>query len=401
MIYRSDYMRQLQAFKDNKIIKVVTGLRRSGKSTLLQMYRDELVANGVSPSQIQFVNFELMKYDYIRTYRQLYDFITQNMVVGKKNYLFFDEIQQVEGWEKTINSLTLEYDTDIYVTGSNAYLLSSELATLISGRYVEIKMLPLSFKEYYEYYKNDGKSAEELFNEYLKYGGLPQLLSLPSDEKTISSFLESIYDTVILKDVVGRNKLKDIDLLKRVFSFVCGNVGSITSTNSMAKYIAMEAKLDRSLRPATIGNILEMLENAFIIYKANRYDVKGKEVLKSLEKYYVTDTGLKNTIVGYNLENYGHSIENVVYLELLRRGYKVYVGKCDNKEIDFVAIKKEETRYFQVTESLSDAKTQEREVAPFYSTNDFYEKTIITTDKTYATNVNGIKIVNLTDFLLS
>lgn len=401
MIYRSDYMRQLQAFKDNKIIKVVTGLRRSGKSTLLQMYRDELVANGVSPSQIQFVNFELMKYDYIRTYRQLYDFITQNMVVGKKNYLFFDEIQQVEGWEKTINSLTLEYDTDIYVTGSNAYLLSSELATLISGRYVEIKMLPLSFKEYYEYYKNDGKSTEELFNEYLKYGGLPQLLSLPSDEKTISSFLESIYDTVILKDVVGRNKLKDIDLLKRVFAFVCGNVGSITSTNSMAKYIAMEAKLDRSLRPATIGNILEMLENAFIIYKANRYDVKGKEVLKSLEKYYVTDTGLKNTIVGYNLENYGHSIENVVFLELLRRGYKVYVGKCDNKEIDFVAIKKEETRYFQVTESLSDAKTQEREVAPFYSTNDFYEKTIITTDKTYATNVNGIKIVNLTDFLLS
>ena len=401
MIYRSDYMRQLQAFKDNKIIKVVTGLRRSGKSTLLQMYRDELVANGVSPSQIQFVNFELMKYDYIRTYRQLYDFITQNMVVGKKNYLFFDEIQQVEGWEKTINSLTLEYDTDIYVTGSNAYLLSSELATLISGRYVEIKMLPLSFKEYYEYYKNDGKSTEELFNEYLKYGGLPQLLSLPSDEKTISSFLESIYDTVILKDVVGRNKLKDIDLLKRVFAFVCGNVGSITSTNSMAKYIAMEAKLDRSLRPATIGNILEMLENAFIIYKANRYDVKGKEVLKSLEKYYVTDTGLKNTIVGYNLENYGHSIENVVFLELLRRGYKVYVGKCDNKEIDFVAIKKEETSYFQVTESLSDAKTQEREVAPFYSTNDFYEKTIITTDKTYATNVNGIKIVNLTDFLLS
>ena len=394
-------MRQLQAFKDNKIIKVVTGLRRSGKSTLLQMYRDELVANGVSLSQIQFVNFELMKYDYIRTYRQLYDFITQNMVVGKKNYLFFDEIQQVEGWEKTINSLTLEYDTDIYVTGSNAYLLSSELATLISGRYVEIKILPLSFKEYYEYYKNDGKSADELFNEYLKYGGLPQLLSLPSDEKTISSFLESIYDTVILKDVVGRNKLKDIDLLKRVFAFICGNVGSITSTNSMAKYIAMEAKLDHSLRPATIGNILEMLENAFIIYKANRYDVKGKEVLKSLEKYYVTDTGLKNTIVGYNLENYGHSIENVVYLELLRRGYKVYVGKCDNKEIDFVAIKKEETRYFQVTESLSDAKTQEREIAPFYSTNDFYEKTIITTDKTYATNINGIKIVNLTDFLLS
>lgn len=401
MIYRSDYMSQLQAFKDNKIIKVVTGLRRSGKSTLLQMYRDELIANGVSPLQIQFINFELMKYDSVRSYGQLYELITENIVPDKKNYLFFDEIQQVNGWEKAINSLTLEYDTDIYVTGSNAYLLSSELATLISGRYVEIKMLPLSFKEYYEYYKDSEKSSEELFNAYLKYGGLPQLLSLPSDERVISSFLESIYDTIILKDVVGRNKLKDIDLLKRVFAFVCGNVGSITSTNSIAKYVAMEAKLDASLRPATIGNILEMLENAFIIYKANRYDVKGKEVLKSLEKYYVADMGLKNTIVGYNLENFGHSIENIVYLELLRRGYKVYVGKFDNKEIDFVAIKKEETRYFQVTESLADGKTQEREVAPFYAANDFYEKTIITTDKTYATNINGIKIVNLTDFLLS
>ena len=311
------------------------------------------------------------------------------------------DISSMLGWEKTINSLTLEYDVDIYVTGSNAYLLSSELATLIAGRYVEIKMLPLSFKEYYGYYKESGKSKEDLFNEYLKYGGLPQLLSLPSDEKTIASFLESIYDTVILKDVIGRNNLKNVDLLKRVFAFVCGNVGSITSSNSIAKYISMQSKLDTKLRPATIGNILDMLENAFIIYRADRYDVKGKEVLKSLEKYYLADTALKNTIVGYTLENYGHSIENVVYLELLRRGYKVYVGKCDNKEIDFVAMKKEETRYFQVTESIVEEKTKEREIAPFYSTNDFYEKTIITMDKTYATNANGIKIVHLIDFLLS
>lgn len=394
-------MQQLQAFKDSKIIKVVTGLRRSGKSTLLQMFRDELLESGVQKEQIQFVNFELMKYDHIRSYKQLYELVTENIIPDKKNYLFFDEIQQVIGWEKTINSLTLEYDVDIYVTGSNAYLLSSELATLIAGRYVEIKMLPLSFKEYYGYYKKSSKSKEDLFNEYLKYGGLPQLLSLPSDEKTIASFLESIYDTVILKDVIGRNNLKDVDLLKRVFAFVCGNVGSITSSNSIAKYISMESKLDTKLRPATIGNILDMLENAFIIYRADRYDVKGKEVLKSLEKYYLADTGLKNTIVGYTLENYGHSIENVVYLELLRRGYKVYVGKCDNKEIDFVAMKKEETRYFQVTESIVEEKTKEREIAPFYSTKDFYEKMIITMDKTYATNANGIKIVHLIDFLLS
>ena len=214
-------------------------------------------------------------------------------------------------------------------------------------------------------------------------------------------FLSSIYDTVIMKDVLARNNLKNIDLLKRVFAFVCNNVGSITSTNSIAKYIANEAKLDTALRPATIGNLLQMLENAFIIYRADRYDVKGKEVLKSLEKYYLADTGLKNAIVVYNLENYGHSIENVVYLELLRRGYQVYVGKNETKEIDFVAINKEETRYFQVTETLVGKKTQEREIAPFRSTHDFYEKTIITTDKTYVTNLNGIKIVNLIDFLLS
>lgn len=394
-------MQQLKAFKDNKIIKVITGLRRSGKSTLLQMYRDELITNGVSLSQIQYINFELMKYDNIRSYKQLYNLVVENIIPNQKNYLFFDEIQQVEGWEKAINSLVLEYDTDIYVTGSNAYLLSSELATLISGRYVEIKVLPLSFKEYNEFYKDSKNDKKELFNNYLKYGGLHQLLSLLSDEKTISTFLESIYDTIILKDVVSHTKLKDIDLLKRVFAFICGNVGSITSANNIAKYIANEAKLDSSIRPATICNILEMIENAFIIYRANRYDIKGKEVLKSLEKYYVADTGLKNTIMGYTLENYGHSIENVVYLELLRRGYKVYIGKCNNKEINFIAINKEETCYFQVTESLKDSNTCEREISPFYLTNDFYEKTIITTDKTYVTNIKGIKIVNLIDFLLS
>ncbi len=401
MIYRTEYMKQLHSFKDKKIIKVVTGLRRSGKSTLLQMFRDELIKDGVSDDRIQYVNFELMKYDSIRNYKQLYELVVENINSDKKSYLIFDEIQQVDGWEKAVNSLMLEFDTDIYVTGSNAYLLSSELATLISGRYVEIKMLPLSFKEYYNYHKDGKKDKQELFDEYLKFGGLPQLLSLPQDEKTLSAFLSSIYDTVILKDVIGRNKLKDVDLLKRVFAFVCDNVGSITSTNSMAKYIAKEAKLDTSLRPATIGNILDMLQNAFIIYRADRYDVKGKEVLKSLEKYYVADTGLKNTIVGYNLENYGHAIENVVYLELIRRGYKVYVGKTGNKEIDFVAINQQETVYYQVSQSILDATTREREVAPFYATNDFYEKVIITTDKNYATNENGVKIINIIEFLLN
>ena len=401
MIFRTEYMQQLQAFKDSKLIKVVTGLRRSGKSTLLEMFRDELLKGGVAAERIQYINFELMKYDSVRSYKQLYELVLSSIRPNEKNYLFFDEIQQVEGWEKALNSLSVEFDTDIYVTGSNARLLSSELATLISGRYVEIKMLPLSFKEYYGYYQNDGQSREDIFNEYLKYGGLPQLLSVPHEEKTISSVLSGIYDTVILKDVIARNNLRDTDMLKRIFAFVCGNVGSITSSNSIANYIAREAKLDKVVRPATVRNILQMLEDAFIVYRADRYDIRGKEVLKSLEKYYIADTGLKNTITGYTLENYGHTLENVVYLELLRRGYTVYVGKCENKEIDFVATQKGHTEYFQVTESLSNDKTREREIAPFYRTNDFYAKTIITAEKTYVTDTNGIQIVNLIDFLLN
>ena len=401
MIYRQEYMSRLRAFKDQKLIKVITGLRRSGKSTLMTMYCDELKRDGVGDDRIQFINFELMRYDDIRDYRALYALVAPKIAVGSKNYLFFDEIQQVSGWEKALNSLTLEYDVDIYVTGSNAYLLSSEIATLISGRYVEIKMLPLSFKEYYGYYKDKGGSREDIFNDYLKYGGLPQLLSLPRDEEVISSFLSSVYDTVIVKDVIARNKIRDVDMLRRVFAFVCDNVGSITSSNSIAKYIAKEAKLDASVRPATIGNILDMFVNAFIIYRAERFDVKGKEKLKSLEKYYLGDIGLKNTITGYSLKNYGHTIENVVFLELLRRDYEVFVGKCDSREIDFVAKKKDRKIYIQVADNITDPDTLRREVAPLDAIDDHYDKLIITAQKTFADNIKGIKIVNLLDFLLS
>lgn len=401
MIYREEYMSRLRAFKDQKLIKVITGLRRSGKSTLMTMYCDELKRDGVGDDRIQFINFELMRYDDIRDYRALYAFVAPKIAVGSKNYLFFDEIQQVSGWEKALNSLTLEYDVDIYVTGSNAYLLSSEIATLISGRYVEIKMLPLSFKEYYGYYKDKGGSREDIFNDYLKYGGLPQLLSLPRDEEVISSFLSSVYDTVIVKDVIARNKIRDVDMLRRVFAFVCDNVGSITSSNSIAKYIAKEAKLDASVRPATIGNILDMFVNAFIIYRAERFDVKGKEKLKSLEKYYLGDIGLKNTISGYSLKNYGHTIENVVFLELLRRDYEVFVGKCDSREIDFVVQKKDRKIYIQVADNITDPDTLRREVAPLDAIDDHYDKLIITAQKTFADNIKGIKIVNLLDFLIS
>lgn len=402
MIYRESYIKELQAFKDKKIIKVITGLRRSGKSTLLKMFIDKLLKEGVNQNQIQYLNFELMKYDSIRDYKALYNLLRDMFIEGKKNYLFLDEIQQVNGWEKTVNSLMLEYDVDIYITGSNAYLLSSELATLIAGRYVEIKMLPLSFKEYYSYFHSlSSKGKDELFIDYLKYGGLPQLLELAQNEETINLYLSSIYDTIILKDVLERNKLKDIDLLKRIFSFLCDNVGSITSANNIANYISHESKLDKSMRPANVSNIISMLENAFIIARCGRYDIKGKEILKSLEKYYVADTGLKNIMSGYTLKNYGHTIENILYLELIRRGYKVYVGKNQTKEIDFVAINKSETRYFQIAETILNEETLKREITPLINTNDFYEKTIITMDKTFATNIKGIKIINLIDFLLS
>lgn len=400
MIYRTEYMHQLHAFKDNKLIKVVTGLRRCGKSTLLQMFADELIASGVSQQRIVTINFELMRYDDIRTYRVLYDFITPLLCSQARTYLFLDEIQQVSGWEKAINSLSIEYDIDIYITGSNAHLLSSELSTLISGRYVELKMLPLSFKEFYDYFATSGQTREFLFHTYLRHGGLPQLLTLPPDEKTIDVFLKSIYDTIILKDVVQRNNIKDFDMLQRIFKFICGNVGSIVSSNKISTYISKEAKLDRDVRAATVSNYLKMLESAFIIYRAERYDVKGKEVLKSLEKYYVADIGLRNALLGYDLADYGHLLENCVYLELVRRNHSVYVGKHNDKEIDFVTIDSNGRKYYQVTQSLVDEKTQERELAPFASIGDHYEKIIITADTNLIKDANGIRIINIIDFLL-
>lgn len=400
MIYRSEYMRQLHAFKDNKLIKVVTGLRRCGKSTLLQMFAEELAAFGIPAQRIVSINFELMRYDDIRTYKVLYDLITPLLCSQAKTYLFLDEIQQVSGWEKTINSLSIEYDVDIYITGSNAQLLSSELSTLISGRYVELKMLPLSFREFYEYYAKSGQTKEALFHKYLRHGGLPQLLTLPSDEKTIDVFLNSIYDTIILKDVVQRNSIKDIDLLQRIFKFICGNVGSIVSSNKISTYISKEAKLDRDVRAATVSNYLKMLEGAFIIYRAERYDVKRKEVLKSLEKYYIADIGLRNALLGYGLTDYGHLLENCVYLELIRRNHTVYIGKHNDKEIDFVTIDSNGKKYYQVTQSLMDEKTQERELSPFVAIEDHYEKIIITSDECFIKDSNGIRIINIIDFLL-
>ena len=400
MIYRKQYMNLLIAFRDNKIIKIITGLRRAGKSTLLEMYRNYLITQGVDENVVLHMNFELYEYSKIKNDEDLYNLIKSKFVANKKNYILLDEVQEIEHWEKAINGLSVELDIDIYITGSNAFLLSSELSTYLSGRYVEIKMLPLSFKEYSAFYKDSGLSIDDLFSQFMKFGGMPQLTTLPIDSTIINSLLEGLYNTIILKDVIACNKIKDVDLLKRIFRFLCSNIGSVVSANSISKYISKASRLDKDIRPATISNYLSMLENAYIIYKSDRYDIKGKEILKSLEKYYVVDLGIRNNLLGYTETDYGHMLENIVYLELLGRGYQVHIGKYDSLEIDFVAVNQEGNRYYQVAETVLGESTREREFKSLEIVKDNYEKTILTMDKIFPSNREGIKIKNVIEFLL-
>lgn len=401
MIARDNYLERLIAYKDNVIIKVITGLRRCGKSTLLQLYRQYLVKSGVTKEHIIDINFELMEYDDVREYKQLYKVIKDKLVSGSKTYILLDEVQQVNKWEKVINSLAVEADVDIYITGSNAYLLSSELSTLLSGRYVEIKMLPLSFKEYLSFgHLEKSMSKEDRFNQYLKFGSLPAITSLPQDNITVNDFLMGIYNTVILKDVVQRNSIKEAAVLDRVVKYIISNAGNIISANKISGYLTSTAVEDKSIKASTIGNYLTMLENAFIIYKVNRYDIKGKEMLKSLAKYYVVDTGIRNMLLGYVDTDYGHILENVVYFELLRRGYQVFIGKWYELEVDFIAIRQDEKKYIQVAYSVMEESVKKRELASLKAIEDNYEKIILSMDKTFITDHEGIRFVNVIDFLL-
>ncbi|HEY5561058.1 MAG TPA: ATP-binding protein [Clostridiaceae bacterium] len=401
MIPRQVYMSRLLAYKDNVIIKIITGLRRCGKSTLLQLFREHLLNNDVLETNIIYINFELMEYDDISNYKDLYKIIKSKIHNTNKTYILLDEIQQVKGWEKAINGLVVELDVDIYITGSNAYLLSSELSTLLSGRYVEIKMLPLSFKEYLTFQHFDNKlSLEEKFNQYLKYGSLPAISALPQQNDIINDFLMGIYNTVILKDVVQRNNIKDPTMLDRVIKYVISNIGNIISANKISTYLTNQAKEDKGIQNSTISNYLTMLENAFILYRVNRYDIKGKELLKSLSKYYVVDTGIRNALLGYTDTDYGHILENIVYFELLRRGYQVFIGKWYDLEVDFIAVKQDEKKYFQVSYTVTDENVKSRELASLNAINDNYEKILLTMDKTFITDHQGIKFVNVLDFLI-
>jgi len=398
MVIRENYLNTLIDAKDTEFIKVITGVRRSGKSTLLLMYKEYLLNNNVDEERIIHINFESAMYDYIRDYKDLYEEI-KNKLSKEKTYILLDEVQNVNEWEKAINSLNVDFNVDIYITGSNAYLLSSELATLLSGRYIEIKMYPLSFKEYLKFNNYDTSNIEEIFYEYLKYGGLPAITQIKDKNNLVMAYLTDIYNAIVKKDIIERNSIKDIALLENIVKYVSSNIGSSISANKISDYLNSNKIVEKS-NHLTVDNYLKMLENAFIVYKADRSDIRSKAVLKTLGKYYIADTGLRNIILGYRNIDEGHLLENVVYLELLRRGYKVNIGKTLDYEVDFIAENPNEIKYYQVTQTLKEKSVLERELRSLESIQDKYEKTILTKDRSIKKDYDGIKVKNIIDFLL-
>ena len=398
MIIRENYLKKIIDAKDTDFIKVITGMKRTGKSTLLLMFRDYLLANGVKEENIVHINFESAKYDDIKDYKDLYKYI-EDKVKDEKIYLLLDEIQSVSSWEKAINSFKVDFNMDIYITGSNAYLLSSELSTLLSGRYIEIKMYPLSFKEFLVFNNYDENNLEEKFNEYLKYGGLPAITLIKGNDELILSYLNDIYNTIVKKDIIDRNNIKDVALLENIIKYLFNNVGSPISTKKISDYLNSNKVVQKS-NHQTIDNYLNMLEKSYIIYKADRTDVKSKSLLKTLGKYYVSDSGIRNIILGFRNINEGHLLENIVYLELLRRGYRVNIGKIGDYEVDFVAENPHTIRYYQVAQSISDEDVRAREIRSLENIPDNYEKIILSMDRSINNDYNGIKVRNIISWLL-
>ncbi|MDK2941255.1 MAG: uncharacterized protein PWP56_768 [Acetobacterium sp.] len=392
MVPRKQYMEKLKKMKDKNIIKMITGIRRCGKSTLLLMFRAYLKECGIADNQIISVNFEDVANEHLLDYRRLHEYVTAQLVPGKMTYVFLDEVQNVPQFQKAVDSLFIKDDVDVYITGSNAQMLSGELATLLSGRYVEISMLPLSFAEYYELV---GGEKRDVWNSYFKNGGFPYTAFI-KDEDIRRDYLMGIYNTVLLKDVVARKRISDIPLLESVIRFIFDNIGNIVSSKKIADSLTSYGRKTTSV---TVENYIEALTGAFVLYKANRYDVKGKQHLKSLEKYYLVDIGLRRMLLGDKNADIGHILENIVYLELLRRGYTVDIGKIDDKEIDFIATIGGDKVYFQVSATILDPATFEREIAPLKKVADHYPKFIISMDE-LPMDEDGIKQVNIIDFLL-
>ena len=402
-IKRDNYLSILKNFKDQQIIKVITGIRRCGKSTLLELFQDYLKENGVEDKQIISLNFENADYEELQDRKKLYEFLKSKLIKGKKTYIFLDEIQNVNEFEKTVDSLFINKDVDLYITGSNAWLLSSELATLLTGRYIEIKMLPLSFKEYLSIFE-DKTDLSRKFRDYLQYSSFPQATQLfKINPENIKLFLDGIYNTILFKDVMQRKGITDKNTLERVTKYLYDNIGNRTSMKNISDNIE---GLEKNNSYNTVSTYVQALIDSYIVYKANRYDIKGKEYLKTQEKYYAVDIGLRYYMLGQGSgKDMGHILENIVYLELLRRGYKVYIGKYDDLEVDFVAKNSKDTIYYQVAlttrESTDDNnRILERELAPLKKINDNYPKYILTLDDDLDVDFDGIKKINVLDWLL-
>lgn len=405
MVERKEYLDQLWAWKDEQIIKVVTGIRRCGKSVLLEQYQDRLRAAGVEAEQIISINFEDLDYEDLLDYKALYQYIKERLCGGKMTYIFLDEIQNVPDFQKVVDSLYVKNNTDVYITGSNSYLLSSELATLLSGRYVKISMLPLSFREYVTV---TGMQREDAFAEYMKTGGIPYVAVMNRTDEKVNQYLEGIYNTVIVKDIeerqtrkekdAGKRKITDIALLKTIARYLASVIGSPVSMKSVTDYLTSSG---RKVSPNTVSDYVEALTESFIFYPVERFDIIGKQLLKANKKLYMVDLGLRNHIFPRKRYDLGFSIENIVYFELLRRGYQVNIGKYGSTEVDFVVQNQGILTYYQVTADMTAEETFEREMRPLRGIPDNYEKIVLTLDRFSLGNYDGIKVVNVIDWLLA
>ncbi|MEA1976230.1 MAG: ATP-binding protein [Bacillota bacterium] len=397
MIKRREYLNRLIKLKDKDVIKVVTGIRRCGKSVLFWQYREYLLNIGIKQEQIISINFEDFDYYDLLDAKKLYAYIKDRLLDEEIMYIFLDEIQQVQDFERVVDSLFIKENIDLYITGSNAYLLSSELATLLSGRYVIVEMLPISFKEYVEFL-GDSSDLNQKYKDYLLYSSFPYTLSLDNDLELTHNYLEGIFNTVLLKDVVARRKISDVFMLESVIDFMFNNIGNITSTKRISDMMKSDG---RKISVNTVESYLKGLIESFILYRVNRYDIKGKQYLKTLEKYYVVDIGLRYFLLGNKNADFGHILENIIYLELKRRGYKVNIGKINNREIDFIATRLGVVEYYQVALTTREKGTLERELRPLKNIPDHYSKILLTLDQEPDSYYDGILKKNALDFLLN
>ena len=396
MISRPDYLEKLKPFIDVKVIKILAGIRRCGKSTILEMLKQELISNGVKEDHIISINYSNVEFDKSFNFLKMYDELKAKFVDEKKYYLLLDELQEVDGWEKTVNSLFEEKNLDIYVTGSNSKLLSSEISTYLTGRYVTISVYTLSFKEYLTFKNNQNKPIKEHLQDYIRFGGFPLVAISNLDEKASYQIVEDIYNSVVVNDITKKHNIQNIDLFNRVVRFIVENIGKTFSANSIVKFLKSE---NRTISVETIYNYLQWLEKAFVIYRCKRYDLQGKNILKTQEKFYIADQSIKYALFGFNPTTIASMMENLVYFELKRRGYDVFIGKNADKEIDFVAVDRDKKLYIQVCRELP--KESDREFANLIEIKDNYPKMIVTLDDYASGNVNGINVVHLADFLLN